>query len=167
MSTHLAGGSPSEPNRAEPVVPRTASWWRFGKPRSAGSVFHPPILNGVRPLVRSVEEMDGDALRGHLDMLLLAAIGAGDAYGYGLIRGLRDRSSGVIELSEGTVYPALHRLYRSGYVTRDEEWVDGRQRRTYELTDMGRELLAAQVDLWNEVQKAVEAVLAGTSTTTK
>ncbi len=98
-------------------------------------------------------------------MLLLTAIGAGDVYGYGLIRGLRDRSDGVIELPEGTVYPALHRLYRSGYVTRDEQWVDGRQRRTYALTDDGRALLAAQVDLWNAVQKAVAAVLDSTSTT--
>lgn len=100
-------------------------------------------------------------------MLLLATIGDGHGYGYGLIRDLKERSAGTIDLAEGTVYSALHRMWRDGYLSRGQEWVDGRERLTYRLTGAGRELLAARIDVWGQVQTAVAAVLAGTSSSVR
>ena len=60
----------------------------------------------------------GMELRGHLDLLLLATLRrTGPVHGYGLIGALDDGSDGVFDLPEGTVYPALHRLERDGFVT--------------------------------------------------
>ena len=54
--------------------------------------------------------MRGEALKGHLDGMLLAALAAGPAHGYMIIESLREASGGTFDLPEGTVYPALHRL---------------------------------------------------------
>ena len=74
---------------------------------------------------------------------------------------LNTRTAGAIDLAQGTVYSALLRLWRAGHLARSEETVDGRRRQAYRLTDTGRQLLAAQLDLWEQLQAAVAAVLAG------
>ena len=58
--------------------------------------------------------MPVDALKGHLDLVLLAALADGPAYGYALIDEIRGRSEGAFDLAEGTVYPALYRLESAG-----------------------------------------------------
>jgi DNA-binding PadR family transcriptional regulator len=60
--------------------------------------------------------MKAEALKGHLDALLLAVIAAGPAHGYAIIEELKRRSEGAVALGEGTVYPALHRLEKAGLV---------------------------------------------------
>lgn len=105
--------------------------------------------------------VNGNAVRGHLDLLLLAAIGTGRGHAYGLMLDLNGRTAGAIDLAQGTVYSALLRLWRAGHLARSEETVDGRRRQAYRLTDTGRQLLAAQLDLWEQLQAAVAAVLAG------
>ena len=55
-----------------------------------------------------------DGPKGHVDLLLLSALEAGPAHGYGLVEALRERSDGELDLAEGTVYPALYRLERQG-----------------------------------------------------
>ena len=57
--------------------------------------------------------MNGETLKGHLDMLLLAAVHADAAHGYAIAETLRVRSGGTLDLPEGTLYPALHRLERA------------------------------------------------------
>lgn len=106
--------------------------------------------------------MRGQALKGHLDLLLLAVVADGPAHGYGVIEELRRRSSDVFDLPEGTVYPALHRLQDAGYL--DSEWaeVNGRRRRTYRITRKGRGALAAERSSWTEFASAVGRVLGGT-----
>jgi DNA-binding PadR family transcriptional regulator len=54
--------------------------------------------------------MEGEILKGHLDMIVLAALEAGPAHGYAVIERIRLRSGGAFDLPEGTVYPVLHRL---------------------------------------------------------
>ena len=56
--------------------------------------------------------MIGEALKGHLDLLLLAILAEGPAHGYAIIEALRRKSKGTFDLPEGTIYPALHRLER-------------------------------------------------------
>ena len=59
-------------------------------------------------------DMVGEALKGHLDLLLLSVLSNGPAHGYAIIDALRARSEGMFDLPEGTVYPALHRLENQG-----------------------------------------------------
>ena len=105
--------------------------------------------------------MRGQALKGHLDLLLLAILSDGARHGYAIIDELRDRSDEAFDLPEGTVYPALHRLQRGGYLTSEWSEVSGRRRRTYRLTEDGRGALGEQRMAWNEFADAVGRVLKG------
>jgi PadR family transcriptional regulator PadR len=105
--------------------------------------------------------MKPEALRGHLDALLLAVIADGPAHGYAIIEELKRRSAGAVALAEGTVYPALHRLEKAGLV--DSIWSTDapRKRRVYELTDRGRRALRREREHWRSFTAAVESVLRG------
>ena len=106
--------------------------------------------------------MKGQALKGHLDLLLLAVLSDGARHGYAVIEDLRERSGDAFDLPEGTVYPALHRLEKSGYLTSEWSVVQGRRRRTYRITDKGRGGLGAQRHAWEEFSDAVGMVVKGT-----
>lgn len=105
--------------------------------------------------------MRAEALKGHLDGLLLAALESGPLHGYAVIEALRDGSSGHFDLPTGTVYPALHRLEAAGLVRSGWSVVAGRRRRTYELTRAGRTALAGQRSDWEEFSGAVSTLLRG------
>ena len=107
--------------------------------------------------------MKGEALKGHLDMLLLAALAAGAAHGYAIITALRERSGGTFDLPEGTIYPALHRLEQSGLLRSSWTAVGGRRRRVYELTKQGCAVLAERREAWWAFSGAVAAVLGSTT----
>ena len=100
-----------------------------------------------------------ESLKGHLDMLLLAAVSAEPAHGYGLVLRLRELSGGALDLPEGTIYPALYRLERAALVASDWTTVGGRMRRTYRLTDAGRAALANQVEDWHRFSEAIDLVV--------
>src|SRR6266498_4358876 len=100
--------------------------------------------------------MDAEPLKGHLDMLLLAAVQAGPAHGYALAETLRARSDGAFDLPEGTLYPALHRLERAGLLSSRWSEVGGRRRRVYQLTAKGHRALAKRHGEWREFARAVE-----------
>jgi DNA-binding PadR family transcriptional regulator len=100
-----------------------------------------------------------DALRGHLDALLLAVLESGPQHGYAIIEALQERSDGALSLPTGTVYPALRRLERAGHVAGTWSTVGGRERRTYELTDAGRRVLAAERSAWREFTATITSVL--------
>lgn len=103
--------------------------------------------------------MKADRIKGHLDLLLLGVLAAGPMHGYAVIVALRERSAGVFELTEGAVYPALHRLEEAGLLRSDWQVVAGRRRRLYRLTDSGRRSLAAEQHEWQRLADAVRAVL--------
>ena len=103
--------------------------------------------------------MRPDQLKGHLDPLLLAVLENGPGHGYALIEALRDRSGGVFDLGESTIYPALHRLERAGLVKSQPVTVSGRPRRVYRLTRSGSRTLAEQRGDWQAFSTAVAAVL--------
>jgi transcriptional regulator len=102
--------------------------------------------------------MRGQALKGHLDLLLLAVLAEGANHGYAVIDGLRMRSGEVFDLPEGTVYPALHRLEQSGHLTSEWTTAAGRRRRLYELTSKGRRALRDEQQQWSEFSSAVNRV---------
>ncbi|MEV6397020.1 helix-turn-helix transcriptional regulator [Streptomyces sp. NPDC051907] len=103
--------------------------------------------------------MKTDAVRGHLDGLLLAVLEHGPLHGYAIIAAVQDRSGGALELRTGTIYPALNRLERIGLLASSWESVGERRRRCYELTDAGRRTLAAERTAWSEFTAAIGAVL--------
>ena len=103
--------------------------------------------------------MERELLKGHLDLLLLGILQAGPRHGYAVISDLRERTEGAFDLSEGTVYPALHRLQDGGLLASDWEDMAGRRRRVYRITDAGHKALAGGHERWRSFTTAVEAVL--------
>lgn len=103
--------------------------------------------------------MKKETLKGHLDLLLLAVVGAGGGHGYHIARRLAEASDGALDLPEGTLYPALHRLESKGLLASSWTTVGGRRRRVYELTPAGEGALARERLEWGSFQKAVESVL--------
>ena len=103
--------------------------------------------------------MRSDAVRGHLDGLLLAVLEPGPLHGYAIIAAVQHRSGGTLELRTGTIYPALNRLERLGLLRSGWESVGERRRRCYHLTDAGRRSLATERTAWREFTTAIGSVL--------
>ena len=104
--------------------------------------------------------MSTQASRGTVELLLLGALRHGPAHGYAIIATLRERSDGVFDLAEGTIYPVLHRLEDAGLVESAVMAVQGRQRRTYALTSRGRKEFAVQRLAWQKQVTHMQAVIA-------
>lgn len=103
--------------------------------------------------------MKADALRGHLDAMILATLETGPAHGYAIIETLALRSGGQLDLPTGTVYPALRRLESAGYLDSSWSTKTGRRRRTYTLSRAGTKALAAQRAEWTTFADVVSSVL--------
>src|SRR5215470_5522900 len=100
--------------------------------------------------------MEGEMLKGHLDMIVLAAMVDGPAHGYSVIQEIKRRSGGAFDLPEGTIYPALHRLEKAGYLT--SHWTTaetGRKRRMYKMTRGGQRALSDHRALWQRFADAI------------
>ncbi len=104
--------------------------------------------------------MRAEALKGHLDGLILATLKVGPAHGYAIAQALRARSDGAFDLPEGTLYPALHRLERAGVVSSEWSTEAGRRRRTYSLTRSGGRMLEERRSEWRLLSNAIASVLA-------
>jgi PadR family transcriptional regulator, regulatory protein PadR len=107
--------------------------------------------------------MNKERLKGNLDLLLLSVLAAGPAHGYAIISALRDRSEGMFDLPEGTIYPALHRLEDAGLLVSSWAETDGRRRRVYGMTDQGAAALATEQTEWRRFAGGVYAVLGWTA----
>lgn len=103
--------------------------------------------------------MKADALRGHLDALILAVVEHQPLHGYAIMEALQQRSGGALDPPTGTLYPALRRLERASYLRSEWRTVSGRKRRTYRLTAAGRRALAAERSEWRDFTAVVENVL--------
>ena len=105
--------------------------------------------------------MNAETLKGHLDLLLLAAVRLEPAHGYAIAERLRARSAGAFDLPEGTLYPALHRLEQAGLLASRWSEVNGRRRRVYQVTRKGDRALAQRHGEWRDFSRAVDAVVEG------
>jgi PadR family transcriptional regulator, regulatory protein PadR len=103
--------------------------------------------------------MDADLLRGHLDGLLLAVLAEAPGHGYELGRRLTRRSAGELDVPEGSLYPALHRLERGGLVQSAWSSEEGRRRRVYRLTPAGRRAVQRSRREWRAFSTAVDRIL--------
>jgi len=105
--------------------------------------------------------MKPDLVRGHLDLMLLSIVADGPIHGYAALEELRQRSGGVFDLPEGTVYPALHRLESAGLLGSRWSTDTGRRRRVYDITKRGRAALATERSDFTALVAGIEAVLRG------
>ena len=103
--------------------------------------------------------MRSEVLKGHLDLLLLAAIAKEPLHGYAVVEAIREASDGALDLAEGTVYPALYRLEGARLLTSSWTTVRGRRRRVYRLTRRGRTRLQRERREWQAFSGAVQAVV--------
>jgi PadR family transcriptional regulator, regulatory protein PadR len=102
---------------------------------------------------------DAQALKGHLDVLLLAALEGGPRHGYAVKEALRAGSDGRFDLPTGTIYPALHRLEAAGLIAGSWSSPDGRRRRFYRLTPAGERRLHADRSNWRAFATTVTNLL--------
>jgi len=101
-----------------------------------------------------------DLFTGTLDLLILRGLESGPLHGYAIGRRLRERSAGVLDVEEGALYPALHRLERRGLLQASWDKTEtGRRARFYRLAPEGRRVLATEAARWTEFSDAVRAVL--------
>ena len=101
-----------------------------------------------------------DALRGTIDMLVLKTLTLGPMHGWGLGERIQQVTSGVLDVNQGSLYPALQRLEHRGVIR--SKWgvsENGRRARYYSLTTAGRRALGAETESWRRFSAAVETVL--------
>ncbi len=102
----------------------------------------------------------GDLLRGALEMLVLRTLAEAPMHGFGITEALRQRSNTVLTVDEGSMYPALYRMQRRGWIA--AQWgrsENNRRAKFYALTDDGRQHLEAAADRWNRFSDAVSRVM--------
>jgi PadR family transcriptional regulator PadR len=102
-------------------------------------------------------------LYGALDALILKTLTRGPSHGYAVARFIEDTSGDAVFVEEGSLYPALYRLERRGWV--EAEWGMselGRRAKLYRLTDAGRQQLDAEMAMWRRFSTGVSKVLLST-----
>jgi PadR family transcriptional regulator, regulatory protein PadR len=105
-----------------------------------------------------------ELLTGTLDLLVLKALQLGDVHGWGIMDRIRQTSGDVLQVNQGSLYPALYRLKRQGLI--GSHWgvtENNRRARYYRVTARGRERLAAERQEWRRLSEAVNRVLSTTT----
>ena len=103
-----------------------------------------------------------DLLQGTLDLLILRTLAAGPHHGWGISQRIQQVSEDVLQVNQGSLYPALHRLEQQGLI--ESEWgssENNRQAKFYQLTRAGRKQLTEETRQWERMSEAVRRVLAG------
>jgi PadR family transcriptional regulator, regulatory protein PadR len=105
----------------------------------------------------------GDLLQGTLDMLVLKALQLAPMHGWGITERIEQWSESVLQLGQGTLYPALYRLERQGLIRSEWKTSDNNRRaRYYALTRTGRRHLDDELVQWRRMSRAVNLVLEAT-----
>jgi len=101
-----------------------------------------------------------ELLQGTLDVLILKTLHLGPDHGWGISLRIREMSTDVLQVNQGSLYPALHRLEEQGWVA--AEWGvsdNNRQARFYRITRAGEKQLARETESWHQVSMAVTKIL--------
>lgn len=102
-----------------------------------------------------------ELLQGTLDLLILETLRWGPQHGYGISQAIRLNSGDVLEVETGSLYPALHRLHKKGWISSEWKLSDNNQRvKIYRLTASGRKQLAAERSRWERLLQAMAGILA-------
>jgi PadR family transcriptional regulator, regulatory protein PadR len=101
-----------------------------------------------------------DLLQGTLDMLILRTLQWGRQHGHGIGQVIRARSDDLLKVETGSLYPALHRLEKRGWLTSEWAVSEANQRaKYYRLTAAGRAQLSRQQDRWSQLVRAIGSVM--------
>jgi PadR family transcriptional regulator PadR len=101
-----------------------------------------------------------ELVKNNTESLLLFLIGQKPMYGYQIIKELENKSQGYFKFREGTLYPALHRMEKTGFIEgRWEELSSGRRRRYYHITDKGNQLLAVKKTEWLDFLRVMNLII--------
>jgi transcriptional regulator len=101
-----------------------------------------------------------DALRGSLDLLVMKTLSLGPMHGWGISQRVQQVSKGVLEVNQGSLYPALQRLEKQGLIISDWGTTESNRRaRYYRLTAAGRRALGVELESWRRFAAGLEAVL--------
>jgi PadR family transcriptional regulator PadR len=101
--------------------------------------------------------------QGTLDMLVLKALSLGPMHGYGIGRRIQQLAENMLQVEEGTLYPALYRIEKRGWI--ESEWgvsENNRRARFYKLTRAGRKQLAVEESQWDHLSLAIRKVMQAT-----
>lgn len=102
-----------------------------------------------------------ELLQGTLDLIILQTLRWGPRHGYGIAQMIRVSSREALQVDTGSLYPALHRLEKSGAIAAEWETSENRQRvRVYRLTPVGKKHLAAERSRWEQLSEAMAGILA-------
>ena len=101
-----------------------------------------------------------ELLQGTLDLLILQTLQWGPQHGYGISQAIRTHSGDVLDVETGSLYPALHRLEREGWIKSEWKLSDNNQRvKEYRLTPTGKKQLLAERSRWETLSAAIAGVL--------
>lgn len=101
-----------------------------------------------------------EVLQGTLDMLILRTLQWGPQHGYGIVQALRANSGDALQVETGSLYPALHRLERQGWVRSEWKQTESNQRaRFYRITASGKKQLASDLGRWQRIVQAVSSII--------
>jgi transcriptional regulator len=104
-----------------------------------------------------------DALRGSLDLLVLKTLSLDAMHGWGISQRIQQTSKGILEVNQGSLYPALQRLEKDGLITSEWGTTDNNRRaRYYRLTASGRRALGEELESWKRFAAGLDAVLRST-----
>lgn len=101
-----------------------------------------------------------DLLQGTLDMLILKALTREPMHGYGIAQWIQATTNDALSVEEGSLYPALHRMERRGWIS--SEWgksESNRRAKFYQLSRSGRAQLSREVESWNSLSRAIALIL--------
>ena len=104
--------------------------------------------------------ISADLLRGYTDTIIMRQLAENDGYGYGISRTVAEKSDGMVQLKEATLYTAFRRMEESGFIS--SYWGDeatGARRRYYSLTEPGREKLADDKEAWEETKRVMDRLI--------
>jgi PadR family transcriptional regulator PadR len=101
-----------------------------------------------------------ELLQGTLDMLILQTLRWGQQHGYGIVQALRLQSGNVLQVETGSLYPALHRLERQGWVESEWKTSESNQRgRYYRITAKGKRQLVSDLGRWGQMVAAIGSII--------
>ena len=101
-----------------------------------------------------------DLVQGTLDLLILRTLSTGPRHGWAIAKRIQQVSSDVLQVTQGSLYPALHRLEQQGWLKGAWDETDtGRQAKIYSLTPAGRRQLARELETWDRLSAAIRVVL--------
>ena len=102
--------------------------------------------------------MQGLSFQRQLEGLILAVLAEGPLHGYAIACELRDRSEGMLDVAEGTLYPVLHKLEKEGFIHSRWETVSGRRRRVYAPSSRAGSAVRERFESWRRLSRAIDAV---------